>query len=122
MRDFKTCTDKLTCALVNEKLRSIVSISILNYFRLKKKSHIYLSLQVEYCFQHYSFASNFQNCNQASRYSEMVRNIDNNWAAIQQKIDSNTNFDFFDDLIQLSREIKNYGKGYFMETILCVLN
>ena len=47
----------------------------------------------------------------------MVRNIDNNWAAIQQKIDSNTNFDFFDDLIQLSREIKKYDKGYFMETI-----
>ena len=52
----------------------------------------------------------------------MVRNIDNNWAAIQQKIDSNTNFDFFDDLTQLSREIKNYDKGYFMKTIPRVLN
>ena len=50
----------------------------------------------------------------------MVGNIDNNWAAIQQKINSNTNFDFFDDLIKLSEEIKSYDKGYSMKTILCV--
>ena len=110
MRDFKTCTDKLTCALVNEKLRSIVSISIVKYFRLE----ISWVERLSFCFQNYTFASNCQNCNQASRYSEMVRNIDNNWAAIQQKIDSNTNFDFFDDLTQLSREIKNYDKGYYL--------
>ena len=82
------------------------------------KFQISLSWQVQFFSRYYNFASNFQNCNQASRYSEMVRNIDNNWSTIQQKINSNTNFDFFDDLVQLTREIKNYDKGYFMKTIL----
>ena len=79
-------------------------------------SQICSSRKVEFLFPTLQFCtSNFQTCSQASRYSEMVRNIDNSWAAIQQKINSNTNFDFFDDLMQLSEEIKNYDKGDFVK-------